>query len=50
MNKIQQINYKQRAKFNKSERVGYAKKGLVDKESGVKLDYFTQTPKPKPAT
>jgi hypothetical protein len=38
-----------RAKFNKGKRVGYAKRGVVDRETGELLENFKPTPKPTPA-
>jgi hypothetical protein len=38
-----------RAKFNKGKRVGYAKRGVVDRETGEIAENFKPTPKPAPA-
>ena len=38
-----------RAKFNKGKRVGYAKRGVVDRETAELLENFKPTPKPTPA-
>jgi hypothetical protein len=48
MNKIKD-KLQARAKFNKGKRVGYAKRGVVDRETGELLENFKPTPKPTPA-
>jgi hypothetical protein len=48
MNKIKQ-KLQARAKFNKGKRVGYAKRGVVDRETGEIAENFKPTPKPAPA-